>query len=1014
MTNQIKKHKADDMKSFLQNGSSGCESAPSSRKFEPTHGGRCGVLILPLAVVLFAVVVAGIPNAEGASAAGVIVCPREAPANVKQAAKEVRRYVYLRTGQLLPIATQPRTGPTITLTVNPALAPAQYRLQSDGRALAISGGSDVAVLHGAYAFAEKLGVRFYLHGDTIPDERIAFALPQLDETHAPLFPLRGLLPFHDFPEGPDWWTREDWLAFVAQTAKLRMNFIGLHTYPVRNKDLGPEPTVWIGLPVDVNPDGTVKFSDYASWYTTAKHQPYGCYAPAKTSSYSFGGAALFPTDDYGSEVNRPEDFPFPKTPAAKVALINRTGAFLRDVFTTANRLGIKTCVGTESPLDIPDAVKARVQETGLKPDDPATIQKLYEGVFRRISRAYPVDWYWLWTEEDWTWKPVSEAQLAAVTNDLLIAHAALKSLGMPFQLATCGWVLGPQQDRSMFDKILPKDVALSCISRELGKSPVDAGFAAVSGRGKWAIPWFEGDDAMTSPQLWVGRMRKDAADALRHGCDGLMGLHWRTRIMGPNIAALARAGWDQSGWKSPTAANGQAQPFQVAGGQSAAFPSSPVAGTQDPLLYQHVRYGMSGYRIPAPDGKYTVVLRFNEPAYSGPGKRVFGVKLQDRPVIEKLDLFVTAGQNAAFDLTYPGIRVTDGMLRVDFVFDVEYPCIAAIEVRGADFNRKINCGGPAHKDFEADNQTDATPRFLPVADFYADWAHAEFGPTVAEPAAAIFARLDGHLPRASCWIRGPGEVAINKQPWTEVASQHAFVDELAALRPQVRGAGNLERFDWWLNTLRFNRAMARLGCARGALDALMEKIANEPEATERQRLARERALPQRRELVTLLADMYGHLLATLHNASELGTICNIEQQSMLRTRLITTNDVTLGKLSGAPLPADAHPWPEYRGPGRLVVLTARTSQSTGEQLPLRIIALDQEPVKSVTVHVHPLGGREWKTIPARHLARAVYEARLPAARDDFEYHVTAETAGGQKLIWPATAPAMNQTVVIAD
>ena len=196
-------------------------------------------------------------------------------------------------------------------------------------------------------------------------------------------------------------------------------------------------------------------------------------------------------------------------------------------------------------------------------------------------------------------------------------------------------------------------------------------------------------------------------------------------------------------------------------------------------------------------------------------------------------------------------------------------------------------------------QTGGGPRFLPVADFYADWARAEFGPAVAGAVAAIFTKLDGHIPRASTWANGPGVMAINRQPWAKVAPQYAFVDELAALRPQVQGAGNLERFDWWLNTLRFNRAMARLGCARGALDALMEKINKEPDASVRQRLAREQALPQRRELAGLLADMYGHLLATLHNASELGTICNIEQQSMLRTRLITIHDARLEKLLGA-------------------------------------------------------------------------------------------------------------------
>ena len=79
---------------------------------------------------------------------------------------------------------------------------------------------------------------------------------------------------------------------------------------------------------------------------------------------------------------------------------------------------------------------------------------------------------------------------------------------------------------------------------------------------------------------------------------------------------------------------------------------------------------------------------------------------------------------------------------------------------------------------------------------------------------------------------------------------------------------------------------------------------------------------------------------------------------------------------------------------------------------LKIVALDAKPVKSVTVHVRPLGGGEWTVLPARHLARSIYEATLPAADADFEYHLVAVTAAGAELVWPATAPAMNQTVVI--
>ena len=93
--------------------------------------------------------------------------------------------------------------------------------------------------------------------------------------------------------------------------------------------------------------------------------------------------------------------------------------------------------------------------------------------------------------------------------------------------------------------------------------------------------------------------------------------------------------------------------------------------------------------------------------------------------------------------------------------------------------------------------------------------------------------------------------------------------------------------------------------------------------------------------------------------------------------------------------------------------TVRNVAEPGESLALKIIALDGKPMKSVVVKVRRLGGGSWRKIPAKHIARAVYSAPLPAANHDFEYNVTAKTASGVELLWPASAPHMNQTVVVA-
>ena len=766
------------------------------------------------------------PHACLAAGPVTIIEPAEPELCEHLAAKEIRRYFYLRTDALVPIASNARRLPSdgdliiVGHSGRPlikrairndaqlarsvaSLKPEQYLLKTislgnaGGRkALLVVGGDPVGTLYGAYRLAEHLGVRFYLHGDVVPDEKIALALPDLEDRGEPLFKTRGIQPFHDFPEGPDWWNTDDYKAIIAQLPKLRMNFIGLHTYP--QGGVGPEPTVWIGLKEDVNPDGTVRFSSPSSYQNTLRGN-WG-YVARKTSDFSFGTAQLFERDDYGPEVMYGA-MPWPTTPEDRNTVFNRTGEMLRQAFEYAHALGVRTCVGTETPLIIPDVVKERIKSMGKDPADPAVVREVYEGMFQRIAKAYPLDYYWFWTPESWTWGNPKDEEIAATVADFKAAIEAVKNVKSPFTLATCGWVLGPPKDRALFDNSLPKDMPMSCINRQVGFTPVEVGFSRVKGRPTWAIPWLEDDPALLIPQLWVGRMRRDAADALAYGCSGLLGIHWRTRILGPNVSALAKAAWDQKPWNpyigkevpipDPKRMEGRE------GGNVAAFPNNPIADTEQDALYQTVTWDVRAYRLKVPNGTYAVRLQFCEPHYAEAGKRVFGVTLQGRKVIDNLDIFAAVGKNRALDYTYPDVNVADGMLEIQFDSIVEFPCIAAFTVEGPGVTRKINCGGPAVEGYEADmapSNADGRPRDLPTQDFYRDWAKAEFGEEVAEPVAKLFITLDGgpdmgigkkrdsYLPRPSTWVDGPGGIQPDPRPWSEVEKEYAFVDDMAALR----------------------------------------------------------------------------------------------------------------------------------------------------------------------------------------------------------------------------------------
>jgi hypothetical protein len=738
-----------------------------------------------------------------------IFCPAGAPANVKLAAQEVRRYVFLRTGELLPVLHEPPDRPDgIRLAVDAALEPQQYRLKSAAASLTISGGSEIGVLYGAYAFAEKLGVRFYLHGDVIPDEKIPFVIPPLDETRQPLFALRGVNPWGSHSFGFDAWNADDYKAVITQLAKMRMNFIGMHCYPEGHPYA--EPTVWHGLDGDFDAAGKVKASYVSRYFNTLLTPAWGGFLPTRTGDYSFGAAQLFARDDWAPAAL--EGYcPMPQTADACNDVFNRVGTQFKDAFTFARQMGVKTCLGTEAPLVLPKSVAQRSTD----------VRAVYEATFRRIMAAHPLDYYWIWTPEDWTWQGNKPEQYSNTIADIQLAIKAHNTTKAPFQLATAGWVLGPQHDRSAFDRDLPKHIPMSAISRETGATEVDPAFARIADREKWAIPWLESDNrqGLAALQLEAGRMRRDAAAARAYGCTGLMGLHWRTDILAPNASALAQAAWDQS-WRAPQA---------------------------------------------------------------------------DAP----------------------------------------------------------------------------KPRSLPCDDFYADWAQVNFG---TPDAGKVFAAIDGKVPQVTDGGCPSGSLTPVNTPWSSIAPQFAFVDEFEQLRPRIRGTGNLDRFDYWLSTFKYVRSLAQLRCALAKPDAA--------------------------ELARLYADAYRHLLATVNTPGGLAMVVNLE------------NHPGWG-------PAIANhaiqPWPkDYQGTPRLIVPTLRSVVTRGETLALKIIALDKQAVKSVAVRLRPMGKGEWQTIPATHIARAVYEAKLPAASEDFEYHITADTAGGGHRVWPATAPQLSQTVVVRD
>jgi hypothetical protein len=280
--------------------------------------------------------------------------------------------------------------------------------------------------------------------------------------------------------------------------------------------------------------------------------------------------------------------------------------------------------------------------------------------------------------------------------------------------------------------------------------------------------------------------------------------------------------------------------------------------------------------------------------------------------------------------------------------------------------------------------------------------------------------MDGTLPRPSDWVGGPGGIKPDGRPWSEVAKTYAFVDELAALRGRVQGPGNLERFDYWLNTFRYMRANAQVNCTWATYNQAMEKVKAEKDPDAQQRLARQLALPLRKELVAQVAEVHEHLLSTVTTHGTMGTVTNWQQHIL--PGLLTEPGEELAKILGEDLPVEAMPVADYQGPPRIFLPTVRTCLKKGEPLRLEVRALG-EGIRP-TLYWRPLGSGEFAAVAWADVSRGVYRFEIPGAAlaDDFEYYVEAEvepvtaevSAAAGRLLLPSTAPQLNQTVVVVQ
>lgn len=118
------------------------------------------------------------------------------------------------------------------------------------------------------------------------------------------------------------------------------------------------------------------------------------------------------------------------------------------------------------------------------------------------------------------------------------------------------------------------------------------------------------------------------------------------------------------------------------GGMSVVRPERDIAGTDADPVYLAERYDLMSYRIPLPNGSYTVKLHFAETfeLIQSPGERMFNVEIEGQPALTKFDPVAAAGKPMTAVVKTVPVDVTDGELTIKFIYNIQSPMINGIEI----------------------------------------------------------------------------------------------------------------------------------------------------------------------------------------------------------------------------------------------------------------------------------------------------------------------------------------------
>jgi hypothetical protein len=396
---------------------------------------------------------------------------------------------------------------------------------------------------------------------------ICFSNLLFSQKDTSFFKIRGTLPWHNFLSGPTGWNLSNYISYLDEIQREKINFVGFHNYTGGGERYAGyvEPMIKIQYK-NIIPQAFFDNSLTGRWG----------YSPMRISDFAFQSSAAFPlfkpADAFGADCSIKA--------ANNEARYQKAQDLMKRVLEEAHKRGIQFALGFEFGVHPPEYFSLSTGSDFYWPGTSGMIPnpthyesiEILHSTLDNIIENYPgIDFIWLWLNEHSfmgvntkealhspSFKAVFDKtqeffnEPASDTSTKFIGVWALEyiRLAMDYlekkeckaKIIIGGWGGGNQLPAILkgLDRSLPKEIIFSILNPNLGKSnPPDFLSEIAKKRRVIPISWLEGDDALWALQPRVELLKNQVKQAQKMNAYGVIAIHWRTEEVRLNFETFA-------------------------------------------------------------------------------------------------------------------------------------------------------------------------------------------------------------------------------------------------------------------------------------------------------------------------------------------------------------------------------------------------------------------------------------------------------------------------------------------